>query len=852
LLIAIIAVEYTDPSGIYPKIAGELEARLPLRNLNWNSQTRPLRSIGSLFVDLVSETASQGSSSLTTRDDATSKSSLQKERRHQIPGLRSTPYLKIYLLRCDDTESYKASSRKLLREWIKSHGSTEKNKSSSNQENHDAFEWLIVHVAPVDGGSPWSPWPNKSSMSVYDKVRSDFNGSSKSFDRVTQVPCAFDEPGDNAAQAVTAGAPRDQFIRDANRAWDDLLAKLKALILASFDSRVHQYEEDIKEKSAQRNIPGWNFNLFFVLKEGLARGFESVGLLDDALMGYDELGVELLSAIRSEEEKIVSGQGTSLFRDHTDELRAFAEDAMRGHDESHDASSSKSIGALIVDGDKKPYRELIMSNDISIYDFRSYLFARQVAILLRIAATSVLSLSVAGGDRLSMDSPALTEICKRAMGFIASNSRTVRQDLRTSLNVDKDNSEAVRATKHDIVENIVASWSFATAQQILARTEDPSLSRELDNLDLGTTKPTRRAQRTAQVGYQSQHAQPSHVPDRSSSFANRPQSISLSQAGDGTAEESSHTKQISTSVKNTPLYRLASQRADLYLLCRRSLSVVGERAKWYTGWRNFSADADVESMDEVNLDDSATSSTKEATGVDNPRNVVIFNSSVVGDVLRSSMASKEDFDEAYEDLSWSAHNLYRFSGDEKGLHATITDIATLHFHLKDYSVAASYLHQLAPFYADQNWTELELAILDMYAKCLKELRKVEEYVRIGLKLLAKSCSPQSSRTAAKVGSTYPMMRTINAAEHVASIFSASKQLKEPCSVRLRNYFFEVEVGQHIEHDNDTDGFALRVSWQHVLPPRAAGQGQGQIDRTDGRVCYRHLVNNNRAHQATKW
>ncbi|KAG8411307.1 hypothetical protein J3459_016346 [Metarhizium acridum] len=69
------------------------------------------------------------------------------QRRHQIPGLRNTPYLKVLLVRCDDNDSYKATVRAEIREWIKEHTPpSSASKKASNQEKHDAFEWLILHV----------------------------------------------------------------------------------------------------------------------------------------------------------------------------------------------------------------------------------------------------------------------------------------------------------------------------------------------------------------------------------------------------------------------------------------------------------------------------------------------------------------------------------------------------------------------------------------------------------------------------------------------------------------------------------------------------------------------------------
>ena len=166
-----ISVEYHDPSGLISLIQGQLNSRLPLKNLHWKSPNRPLRSIDSLHVELVPSKDSliahdptvsglalpdggQGGSSAQRKSGASSAEISRppvKERRHQIPGLRQTPYLKIFILRCDDSETYKATARKQVREWVKAHTPPSQSSSSSNTgENHDAFEWMILHVVLPD------------------------------------------------------------------------------------------------------------------------------------------------------------------------------------------------------------------------------------------------------------------------------------------------------------------------------------------------------------------------------------------------------------------------------------------------------------------------------------------------------------------------------------------------------------------------------------------------------------------------------------------------------------------------------------------------------------------------------
>jgi len=80
--------------------------------------------------------------------------------------------------------------------------------------------------------------------------------------------------------------------------WQDIFSKIKECVLQSFDSRVLHYEEDIRKMDLQRNLPGWNYCTFFILKEGLAQSFEHMLLLEDALIQYDELEASFFQLLR--------------------------------------------------------------------------------------------------------------------------------------------------------------------------------------------------------------------------------------------------------------------------------------------------------------------------------------------------------------------------------------------------------------------------------------------------------------------------------------------------------------------------------------------------------------------------
>ena len=218
-----VTIQCTDPDNLLETFEGRLSTRTPLRNLHWKSSTRPLRSIPSLNISLVRKETAQNA----TQSGA---------RRHQIPGLRETPYVKLYLLRCDDKESYKESARKEIKQWIKENTMEKESKTTlRNQEHHDAYEWMIIHVVipgttaasqpksskhisletsdSTDSVNSKSKWTGKSTSTIFDKLRADFNSSKSPLPRVAQVritekgkpPVALSPCGSGRAMAGPSG-----------------------------------------------------------------------------------------------------------------------------------------------------------------------------------------------------------------------------------------------------------------------------------------------------------------------------------------------------------------------------------------------------------------------------------------------------------------------------------------------------------------------------------------------------------------------------------------------------------------------------------------------------------------------
>lgn len=653
-LTASVIVEYSDPAGIFESIRTSLESALPLTNLHWNSSSRPLRSIPSLPVDLVPDArvSSHKSESDTARltDKGERGSSSQdegpkKERRHQIPGLRQTPYLKLYLLQCDDIDTYRATLRQPLRDWVNSQApvsSTGTPIPKSKQENHDAFEWLILHLTN-DGTSSSRPtstraesegskklgasrWTSRGSKSVIEKIRSDFNGSSKhAVDRVAQVflPGASQQPHQADSKAA----------HDASNIWDDLLNKMISSILSSFSLRVQQYEEDIREKDLQRSLPGWNFNTFFVLKEGLARGFESVNLIEDALSGYQQLAAGLSTVVDEQLVGEQSGQQSTRFEAYTSELRqAFEQALQRTKQQPPEAEAHMrdiaDLGSLILDTDRKSFRVLILENNISIFDFQCYLFARQVSLLLRLAiandgcskrrATSQVA-SRSDADLANKPVPSnkenlliLTDVTQLALDFIPSSAYSMRRDFDGLLDTERSLQDKwAPKLINNVVDNIVASWMFSASRSVLEVVSTDSLAAQLD-APLRQLRRSTNLQATS-INSPSGDGPATAFPRRASSLSFRSPSASPVQSHQFSASTTSldALRQPPQSPHLPGLAKLAGLRSDLVLLSRRTLSNTILRLKgWQVGFgeawsRIGTGDSD---MLQVELDDDTESS----------------------------------------------------------------------------------------------------------------------------------------------------------------------------------------------------------------------------------------------------
>lgn len=209
----------------------------------------------------------------------------------------------------------------------------------------------------------------------------------------------------------------------------DLLVRLRECIREGAEARIQNYEEEVSRTYLNRSAKGWSFGEFFVLKEGMAFVFVQLGRRDLAVRFYDEL--HSMMAERDDKESI-------KFCDQP------ATDAAMG----------------VTDPCMKDYRALFIANTITEIDMRSYLFAKQLTLLVK--------------DRKFAD------IAERGLKFITAIARRCAEE---GTNSDRQVSGVFR----DI-------WVFASSRALAAALTPaiPSLSQAENELTAQLSTPRER------------------------------------------------------------------------------------------------------------------------------------------------------------------------------------------------------------------------------------------------------------------------------------------------------------------------------------------------------------------------
>ena len=260
--------------------------------------------------------------------------------------------------------------------------------------------------------------------SVLDKIRADFNVDKR--DRYqSRLSCSVEFPIMCPRCVQLAWSVGEQ----SPAVWAVPIGKIKDGLLSALDVAVSSREEEVRRSEGQRHMPGWNFCTYFVLKvsysrqqhaahkerlffqESLATSFEGVNLVEDALQQYIELEAAFMNVLR---ERNMSWFGSLI------------------------NPVPKDDSSPLLSTSKKPYRDLILANTISVFDLRIYLLARQSALLNR------------------MRQP--IEICQKAMLFLSAFGKRLREAEVWSFSRGKPHTKLHFSRRF---QNILSSHGFS-------------------------------------------------------------------------------------------------------------------------------------------------------------------------------------------------------------------------------------------------------------------------------------------------------------------------------------------------------------------------------------------------------
>ena len=740
--------------------------------------------------------------------------------------------------------------RKQIREWVKSIATPSDNKSSSStQESHDAFHWLVVHVVlpntpaageprtskhastlgPADStdsvnSNSKSKWPGKSSSTIYEKLRADFDSSSKtSLDRVAQIRVSDGGPW-QSGRAANGMDTEDQ--------WHDLVEKIKISILASFDLRVRQYEEDIRERDSQRSLPGWNFCTFFILKEGLARGFESVGLWEDALVGYDELSVGLDAIVREQASQTDEDQSSTFLmfgKDLKNKIRLVLQEQQGSMSNGLTAEAASDVNETSffadntlrpLDQDQKPYREMILSNDISVFDLRVYIFSCQVQLLLRGAASSPGSgtggLHSYRAGSTSQPSENLlyhAEICRRAVEFVNLAARTLRQELYSAWGGYEGQDLDDMRFQESVINNFLRSWIYCAALQVLQQTTTPALHvpasdpgiRDRVSQPVQLSRPNERPAETEQVDEKPNSGLGMSSPELFSPDLYTNEELPEEQASPQARQQTDQSRS-----KRAGSDDLAAWRAELYLLARRQIEVQGQEHGWVP---------DLAKVDEFLISRVLIAGQKGGarespiSSVAIPRQPERPDHTILGldtPRLRQAATHKHAFNSLFQDLSKQAYRHFQAAAKINSSVQMTIDLGLLQWQDAQYQKAAEYLANVLDISESPSISQRTTSLLQIYLDCLERLEEWHDYVETGLRLL--------SRYATDRWSEHGYLRSDSLAETLLQkVTDAARELGGRRTIPLDDYIHIESQTLSIAHFSGRDGFSLSLLLRSRLP-----------------------------------
>ncbi|KAI9913073.1 hypothetical protein PsorP6_005720 [Peronosclerospora sorghi] len=271
-----LRVGYTDEGDVWQFLAPSLLQRLPLRAIEWRNLVGVTKRIEQLplhFVEISVE-------------------NVEKE----------LPLTCLYLVKCEDFDTYKNSVRLALTNWVEA-------MTAAN------VEWLVLYVPLGTRSKASGNAPNPVYKKIFDRLRADFFVVKKA---PTSLGAAMSSSSTSAAGLdkvckidVLEGTSFFGQQQQHESQWTDLVGRLRHCIMDAFEIKCFQYEEQLRVLDTQRGASGWDFGAFFLAKEQVALMYHQMSLQDDAIRHFDELDAIFVN-LNEREKQPFQDQSTLL------------------------------------------------------------------------------------------------------------------------------------------------------------------------------------------------------------------------------------------------------------------------------------------------------------------------------------------------------------------------------------------------------------------------------------------------------------------------------------------------------------------------------------------------------------
>lgn len=237
------------------------------------------------------------------------------------------PIFHTYWTHCLDVETYKSGTRESLTAWF------------TQLRQYGITDWMVVLVETPDTRKGNKLLPRTT---VLDKIKSDFGGK-------------------QAERCVSLIDPQKTDTRGTVESWQTLLTKMRHLLMVAYNRALNRFEENMRAERERRIEKSWSFCHYFLLQEELAQVFTLLALHDEALVQYDELDALFTQFVLN-----------SAAGDTPSWLSTFSQGSERWE------------GLYLVPDLDTAIQDKIRNKDVSLLEFRNYLFQRQCALLLHL------------------------------------------------------------------------------------------------------------------------------------------------------------------------------------------------------------------------------------------------------------------------------------------------------------------------------------------------------------------------------------------------------------------------------------------------------------------------------------